>query len=188
MEHTQPRSRRDPERQRPARIHCLNITPQRLGCEDTISSSSPKKYEQQVISCYYDIIIMRTQNCYHHKAALSHCQLPLLGLYIPQCWFLLHTLISCPLLSKTVCCHTSRHIPCDVMVSISCYVINEFQQRVLLKSAKTKSNTVWQDDAGANHHVGRQEPGSPGFYMRGSFSWGFQKDSFILMSLSVQGF
>lgn len=79
------------------------------------------------------------------------------------------TLISCLLLSKTVCCHTSRHIPCDMMVSISCYVINEFQQRVLLKSAKTKSNTVRQDDAEANHHVDRQEPGSSGFCMSGSF-------------------
>lgn len=73
------------------------------------------------------------------------------------------TLISCLLLSKTVCYHTFRHIPCDMMVSISCYVINEFQQRVLLRGAKTKSNTGWQDDAGANHHVDSGEPGSSGF-------------------------
>lgn len=98
------------------------------------------------------------------------------------------TLISGLLLSKTVCCHTSRHIPCDMMVSISCYVINEFQQRVLLKSAKTKSNTVRQDDAEANHHVDRQEPGSSGFCMSGSFPEASRKGSFILMPLSVLGF
>lgn len=95
------------------------------------------------------------------------------------------TLISCLLLSKTVCYHTFRHIPCDMMVSISCYVINEFQQRVLLRGAKTKSNTGWQDDAGANHHVDSREPGSSGFLCEWFFSLGSQKGSFIPVPPSV---
>ncbi len=61
------------------------------------------------------------------------------------------------------------------MVSIPCYVINEFQQRVLLRCAKTKSNIVWQDDAEANHHVVKQESGSSGFCMCSSFPWASKK-------------
>lgn len=72
-----------------------------------------------------------------------------------------------------------------MMVSISCYVINEFQQRVLLRGAKTKSNTGWQDDAGANHHVDSREPSSSGSLCEWFFSLGSQKGSFIPVPPSV---
>lgn len=45
------------------------------------------------------------------------------------------------------------------VVSIPCNVINEFQQRVQLRCAKTKTNIVWQDDVVTSHHVSSQEPG-----------------------------